>query len=143
MFTILTSDSGDFSRIVRVGPPAEGAAAAAGGGGGGNPAGTGAFYFYAEPNAFGTFNITATSGGVPVAQLTEGNSGANYFGFYGTGGDTFSSIIVTFDQGAGGGAVGEFGIAASGASGVPDGGSSVAFFGRAVLALTSLRRRLG
>ena len=107
------------------------------------PAGTGAFYFYAEPNLFGTFNITATSGGVPVAQLTAGNSGANYFGFYGTGGDTISSIIVTFDQGAGGGAVGEFGIAASGASGVPDGGSSVAFFGLAVLALTSLRRRLG
>lgn len=104
------------------------------------PAGTGAFYFYAEPNNFSTYNITALSGGVPVAQMTAGNAGANYFGFYGTGGDTISSIVVTFAQGSGGGAVGEFGIARS--QGAPDGGSSVALLGMAVLIAAALRRRL-
>ncbi len=77
------------------------------------PANTVAFYFYAEPNLFGVFNITATSdsgttsGAVPV----EGNSGAKYFGFYATGGDTIVSITVTAVAGASGFAVGEFGIA--------------------------------
>ncbi len=52
------------------------------------PSGTGAFYFYAEPNAFSTFTVQAvaqdgtTSGPVPV----DGAGGARYLGFYGTGG---------------------------------------------------------
>lgn len=103
------------------------------------PTGTGAFYFYAESDSFSTFTITATSSSTQIAQVTVGASGANYFGFYGTGGDTVTSVVVSFPQGSGGGAVGEFGIAAAG---VPDGGSNVAFLGLAVLALAALRRRL-
>jgi hypothetical protein len=74
------------------------------------PANTVAFYFYAEPNPFGFFDITATaqdgttSGPIPV----DGFAGATYFGFYATGGDTIVSITVgsTVDF-----AIGEFGIA--------------------------------
>lgn len=77
------------------------------------PPGTDAFYLYAEPDAFETFTVTATaqdgasSGPVSVA----GESGATYFGFYGTGGATVSTITVTT---AGDDfAIGEFGIAGS------------------------------
>jgi hypothetical protein len=77
------------------------------------PAGTGAFYFYLEPVSFGTFTFEAvaqdgtTSGPVSVA----GNSGAKYFGFYGTGGAAIKTIEVT-NTGASseGFAVGEFAV---------------------------------
>jgi hypothetical protein len=75
------------------------------------PAGTDAFYLYAEPDEFETFTVTATaqdgtsSGPVSV----EGESGAEYFGFYGTGGATVSSVTVTTDGDDF--AIGEFGIA--------------------------------
>jgi hypothetical protein len=74
------------------------------------PPGTDAFYLYAEPDAYSTFTVTATaqdgtsSGPVSVA----GNSGATYFGFYGTGGATVSTITVTTGDDF---AIGEFGIA--------------------------------
>lgn len=75
------------------------------------PAGTNAFYLYAEPNHLTAFTITAigddgtTSGPVSVT----GNGGAKYFGFYGLGGATISSITVSTDDSLGF-AVGEFGI---------------------------------
>jgi hypothetical protein len=75
------------------------------------PAGTEAFYLYAEPDEFETFKVTATaqdgtsSGPVNV----QGESGATYFGFYGTGAATISTITITT---AGNDfAIGEFGIA--------------------------------
>jgi lysophospholipase L1-like esterase len=77
------------------------------------PSGTHAFYLYAEPQQFATLNVSATaqdgttSGNVPV----NGEAGAAYFGFYGTGGDTISSITVSTDDPTGF-AIGEFGIAA-------------------------------
>jgi hypothetical protein len=79
----------------------------------GLPSNTLAFYTYVEPDVFNTFNITATaqdgttSGAVGVA----GSSGATYFGFYGDPGNPLVSIAITADPGAGGFAVGEFGIA--------------------------------
>ncbi len=75
------------------------------------PAGTKAFYFYAEPNTFDVFSVEATaqdgttSGPIPV----QGDSGAQYFGFYGTGDAALSSITVTTTD-TSGFAVGEFGI---------------------------------
>jgi len=75
------------------------------------PAGTKAFYFYSEANAFNTFTLQATaqdgttSG--PVQVTTPG--GAKYFGFYGTGGATLAHIDVTANDPLGF-AVGEFGI---------------------------------
>src|SRR5436190_12608886 len=77
------------------------------------PSGTGAFYFYAEPNAFATFTVQAvaqdgtTSGPVSV----NGASGATYLGFYGMGGAQVHTITVTTDAAAQGFAVGEFGVA--------------------------------
>jgi hypothetical protein len=77
------------------------------------PPGTGALYFYVEPNNFAFFDVTATaqdgttSGAVPVS----GFAGAQYFGFYGTGGATVTSVTVTSTTSF---AVGEFGIAAAG-----------------------------
>ena len=77
------------------------------------PSGTGAFYFYAEPNAFATFTVQAvaqdgtTSGPVAV----NGAGGATYLGFYGTGGAQVRTVTVTTDAAAQGFAVGEFGVA--------------------------------
>ena len=77
------------------------------------PSGTGAFYFYAEPDAFGTFTVQAvaqdgaTSGPVQV----NGAGGATYLGFYGTGGAQVHTITVRAHAAAQGFAVGEFGVA--------------------------------
>lgn len=77
------------------------------------PSGTGAFYFYAEPNSFATFTVQAvaqngtTSGPVQVS----GSGGATYLGFYGTGGAQVHAITVRTDAAAEGFAVGEFGVA--------------------------------
>lgn len=75
------------------------------------PPGTKAFYLYAEPNQFQLLSVEAvaqdgtTSGPVNV----QGNSGAQYFGFYGTGDKTLASITVTTADPTGFG-IGEFGI---------------------------------
>ncbi len=76
------------------------------------PSGTNAFYLYGEPNALSPFTMTATSqDGTTSGPVTvDGNGGAQYFGFYGTGGATIASITVIADPGAEGFAVGEFGI---------------------------------
>ena len=76
------------------------------------PAGAVAFYFYAEPNPFAPFTITATAqDGTVVSQIADGSAGAAGYGFYGTGGSLISSIQVDY-LGEDGFAVGEFGIAA-------------------------------
>ena len=60
------------------------------------PANTGAFYFYAEPNPFSDILITAESqDGTILNELVQGNSGASYFGFYGTSGDSIALITVS------------------------------------------------
>jgi hypothetical protein len=75
------------------------------------PQGTQAFYLYAEPDLFDVFTIQATaqdgttSGPIDV----QGDSGAQYFGFYGTRGATLDSITVTTSDTTGLG-IGEFGI---------------------------------
>jgi hypothetical protein len=75
------------------------------------PADTVAFYFYVEPEDWELFDFTATSNGVSVtATDVDGENGANYFGFYGTGGSTISSITVSSNVRF---AVGQFGIASS------------------------------
>jgi len=78
------------------------------------PAGTQAFYFYAEPDSFGTVAFTATaqdgtsSGPIEVA----GGAGAKYFGFYTTSSSSpVSSITVSA---SGEFAVAEFGVATTG-----------------------------
>jgi len=75
------------------------------------PAGTNGFYFYAEPNVFNTFTIQATSqdGTTSGPVAVNGNAGAKYFGFYGTGGATISTITVATSDSTGF-ALGEFGI---------------------------------
>ena len=77
------------------------------------PGGTKAFYLYAEPNPFATFQITAyaqdgTSSG-PIA--VDGYAGAQYFGFYATGSDSIASVTVTSSIDF---AIGEFGISGGG-----------------------------
>jgi hypothetical protein len=73
---------------------------------------TNAFYFYAEPNYFSTFNVEAiandgtSSGLIPV----NGVSGANGFAFYTTGDCNLSYITITAEPGSDGFAIGEFGI---------------------------------
>jgi len=75
------------------------------------PSGTNAFYFYAEPNQRVVLTITATAqnGTTSGPVSVDGDGGAKYFGFYGTGGVTVASITVTTSDTLGF-AVGEFGI---------------------------------
>ena len=84
----------------------------------GLPEGTSAFYFYAEPNNFGTFDVTATAqdGTTSDAVAVTGASGATYFGFYGDPGNPLVSVDIAADPAANGFAVGEFGIAQEGFS---------------------------
>ncbi len=83
------------------------------------PAGTGAFYFYAEPDQYGTFSIQATAQDgtaspiIPV--LSDPNvGGASYFGFYTINGVPLTSITVTNLSGGSSVALGEFAIACTG-----------------------------
>jgi hypothetical protein len=77
------------------------------------PAGTTAFYLYAEPNPFSDFQITAyAQDGTSSGPITvNGFAGAQYFGFYATDGQTIASITITSSIDF---AIGEFGIAAPG-----------------------------
>ncbi len=75
------------------------------------PANTYAFSFYAEPNNFGDFDMTATeSGGATSGPVSvTGNAGATYFGFYTTSDEApLTSVTVTIDGSGGSFAVGEF-----------------------------------
>ncbi len=77
------------------------------------PPGTGAFYLYAEPDIFQDFSMSATAqDGTTSGMLTvQGNSGAQYFGFYSNGGTPISTVQVTDSGGDSAAAIGEFGIA--------------------------------
>jgi hypothetical protein len=77
------------------------------------PENTSAFYLYAEPNPFAVFTVSAfaddgTSSG-PIA--VDGDTGARYFGFYGTAGDKVATVTVSADIDF---AIGEFGISGRG-----------------------------
>jgi hypothetical protein len=73
------------------------------------PAGTRAFYLYAEPDVFADFNVTATSaeGATSGPVTVYGESGAAYFGFFTTGSKTLSRITIDAEDVV---AIGEFGI---------------------------------
>lgn len=75
------------------------------------PKGTKAFYFYAEPDQFETFNLQATAqdGTTSGPLQVYGYAGAQYYGFYGNGTSTnIKSITISSDDDF---AVGELGIA--------------------------------
>jgi hypothetical protein len=62
------------------------------------PASIAAFDLYVEPNPFAIFDITVTAQDGTTTSLTQavnGNAGAKYFGFYGTGGDLIDKITVS------------------------------------------------
>jgi hypothetical protein len=75
-----------------------------------------AFYFYAEPNVFDTFNVTATGRAHDGSQVAttipvSGIAGASYIGFFTTSMTRLTTITVDVDPAAAGFAIGEFGIA--------------------------------
>jgi hypothetical protein len=75
------------------------------------PGGTRAFYFYAEPNEFETFDLVATAqNGTTSGPLSVfGASGAQYLGFYANGpGLNIKTITITCGDDF---AIGEFAIA--------------------------------
>jgi hypothetical protein len=76
----------------------------------GLPDGTAAFAFWASPNAFGKFLVTATAqDGTAVEQLLDSSEGYSFgYGFYGTDGATLTSIDIVAEGGAQGLAIGEF-----------------------------------
>lgn len=101
------------------------------------PADTAAFYLYAEPNPFATFLMTATADdGTFLTASVAGSSGANGFGFHGTGGTDIVSVTIssTVDF-----AVGEFGIAQAQVQ-VPE-PATLALVAIALLGLGAARRR--
>jgi hypothetical protein len=75
------------------------------------PTGTKAFAFSAEPNTFGSFTVEAIADDGTSSEPIdiEGDSGARYFGFYGTGAQSVASITISASDPEGF-AVGEFGI---------------------------------
>jgi hypothetical protein len=75
------------------------------------PSGTKAFAFYAEPNTFSSYTVEAIAQDGTSSEPIDiqGNSGARYFGFYGTGSQTVASVEITASDPAGF-AVGEFQI---------------------------------
>jgi hypothetical protein len=77
------------------------------------PAGTSAFYFYVEPNTLASVTVAATAqdGTTSGPESFSGFRSARYFGFYGTGGATVTTITVSGPSG--GFAVGEFGVASA------------------------------
>ena len=95
------------------------------------PAGTGAFYFYAEPNPQSPFSITAVVDGHILTQVVSGLGGAKIFALYT---DDFSSIDSITISSSRDFAIGEFGAAA-----VPE-PSTLLLMGAGLLA-TRLRRR--
>ncbi|MEP7196331.1 MAG: T9SS type A sorting domain-containing protein [Saprospiraceae bacterium] len=76
------------------------------------PAGTKAFYFYAEPNVFNNFDIEAiASDGTSSGLISvNGVAGASGFAFYTTGTCNLMTITINADPAALGFAIGEFGI---------------------------------
>jgi hypothetical protein len=74
------------------------------------PPGTNGFYFYAEPDLFSTFTVTATAqNGTSSGPISvQGNAGASYFGFYTNGYISLTSISIASSADF---AIGEFGIA--------------------------------
>jgi len=95
------------------------------------PTATTAFYFYAEPQSFDDFKIKASVGSTLLSQVVDGLYGAEFFGFYTTGTETFSSITISTSDRTGF-AIGEFGIAAPRATPVPE-PSTYALVGAAAL----------
>jgi hypothetical protein len=99
------------------------------------PAGTTAFYFYAEPNPFAVHDMTASSGGVSLTKGVDGSGGAGGWGFYDVAG--LGAITISSDVDF---AVGEFGISNTGGGPVPEPGSSLLLLGMGLAGL-ALRKR--
>ena len=103
------------------------------------PAGTAAFSFYVQPDAWDLFEFQVSAGGSTSAAFTvDGDAGARYVGLYSTDpGQPLSQVwIENTDGQAGGFAVGEFAIAV-----VPEPEGSLALGGLGCLALAAWRAR--
>lgn len=75
------------------------------------PGKTRAFYLYAEPEAFATYNITVTTdSGATLTKAVAGQAGAAGYGIYTDAGEAIVTVTVDIPGGAGGFAIGEFGI---------------------------------
>ena len=84
------------------------------------PPNTFAFYFYAQPNVFADFPITAVADGTSSGPIVvSGDAGATYFGFYSLT-DPIVSVTVSTVEAADGFAIGTFAV--DGVAPAPDSG---------------------
>jgi hypothetical protein len=107
------------------------------------PAGTGAFYLYAEPEPFDVYTITVTANdGTFLSVPVNGYYGANGYGFYLSGPGSLTTLTITSKVDF---AIGEFGIARwSEIPRVPEGWSGLSSlwaFGLALASMGGLRLR--
>jgi hypothetical protein len=109
------------------------------------PSGTGAFYLFAQPNAYAfpiAISMTAQNG-TTVTQVVQTNlDGSEYFGFYATNGDQITSLTISAPVDNNEVAFGEFAIAESQPSAVPEPATiSLLLTGGLFVALGRCRRR--
>lgn len=108
------------------------------------PADTKAFYFYLEPNFFGTFDFVVSSDSVSKTLQVDGNGGAQGIGFY-TDDPSLSLASIQIEREGGfsdGYAIGEFGINGVAPQGLPEGGASAGLLAALVFGLFKMQERL-
>lgn len=109
------------------------------------PSGTGAFYLFAQPDAFAfPIPITVTAqNGTAVTQVVQTNvNGSEYFGFYATNGDQITSLTISAPIDNNAVAFGEFAIAQTQLLTVPEPTTlSLLLTGALSAALCGCRRR--
>lgn len=92
----------------------------------GLPAGTMAFYLYAQPNLKAEYTVRMTAQDGSWADVSvDGNGGAAFFGVYATDGDFLTSLTMTGAADSDGFAIGEFGISSGGSPTIPAPGAIV------------------
>jgi hypothetical protein len=97
--------------------------------------------FYAEPELFESFTITAKEGNKTLTETVNGDGGASGFGFYSADGGSLSEIKITAENGADGFAIGEFSKNVTANTSTPEPSTYAMMLGALALLGFCLRRK--